>query len=96
MAKLTLVPKASPTPSKMHEPALNTPCFCGTLEAFLEDPARGEIFCRGCGFRLDRATVLLGAKAMHASFVQFRAQVLEAGRQKADPMGLLPSHYKED
>lgn len=79
-------------PSKLSH--VDSPCFCGELDAFLEDPTRDEIYCRSCGFRLSRQTILHGPVAMHNSFVLFRAREDEARAQEADPQGLLPHHYR--
>ena len=81
-------------PSKARQ--IDSPCFCGELEAFLEDPTRDEIFCRSCGFRLSRQTVMEGPVAMHNSFVLFRRHEAEARQVESDPLGLLPAHYRID
>ena len=64
------------------------------IGAFLEDSLRDEIYCRACGFRLSRQTILHGPVSMHNAFVLFRARLLEESAQKADPQGLLPAHYR--
>ena len=95
MARPKLVqPRRSLNPSKMHVPTVDSPCFCGELDAFLEDPLRDEIYCRACGFRLTRQCILEGPVAMHDSFVRYRSELEEASAQQADPQGLLPAHYR--